>query len=61
MGIRKWDISQSSLQNNLIQDSEGNEESGYPVPDSTKQRHMTPRNPKMSKKHSQRRNSASNH
>jgi hypothetical protein len=31
----------------LIQDSEGNEENGYLVPDPNKTRHMTPRNPVM--------------
>jgi hypothetical protein len=31
----------------LIQDSEGNEENGYLVPDPNKTRHMTLRNPVM--------------
>jgi hypothetical protein len=30
-------------QNNLIQDSEGNEENGYPVQNSTKQRKTMPK------------------
>jgi hypothetical protein len=50
MGRRKRDGNHSPLQNNLIQDSEGNEENGYPVPVSTKQRYRTPRNPTMSTK-----------
>jgi hypothetical protein len=36
MGRRKRDGNHSPPQNNLIQDSEGNEENGYPVPDSNK-------------------------
>jgi hypothetical protein len=36
MGRRKRDGNHSSPQNNLIQDSEGNEENGYTVPDSNK-------------------------
>jgi hypothetical protein len=31
METRKWDGNQSPPKNNLIQDSEGNEENGYPV------------------------------
>jgi hypothetical protein len=50
-----------SSQNNLIQDSEGNEENGYPVPDSNKTKKMMPRNAMMIKEHTQRRNPASNH
>jgi hypothetical protein len=38
MGRRKNNGNYSPLQNNLIQDSEGNEENGYPVPDFKKQR-----------------------
>jgi methyltransferase-like protein len=36
MGRRKRDGNHSTPQNNLIQDSEGNEENAYPVPDSNK-------------------------
>jgi hypothetical protein len=36
MGRRKRDGNHPSQKNNLIQDSERNEENGYPVPDSTK-------------------------
>jgi hypothetical protein len=36
MGRRKRDGNHSSPQNNLIQNSEGNEEKGYPVLDSSK-------------------------
>jgi hypothetical protein len=35
-GKTKRDGNHSTPKNNLIQDSEGNEESGYPVPDSNK-------------------------
>jgi hypothetical protein len=34
MGRRKWDEKHSHPKNNLIQDSDGNEENGYPFPDS---------------------------
>jgi hypothetical protein len=36
MGRRKRDGNHSSTKNKLIQDSEGNEDNGYPVPDSNK-------------------------
>jgi hypothetical protein len=36
MGRRKRDGNHSTPKNNVIQDSEGNEENGYPVPDSNK-------------------------
>jgi hypothetical protein len=36
-----------SPQNNLKQDSEANEENGYPVLDSNKTKLMMPRNPAM--------------
>jgi hypothetical protein len=36
MGRRKRHGNHSPTKNNLIQDSEGNEENGYPVPDSKK-------------------------
>jgi hypothetical protein len=38
MGRRKRDGNHSTPQNNLIQDSEGNEENGHPVLTPTKQR-----------------------
>jgi hypothetical protein len=36
MGRRKRDANNSPPKNKLTQDSEGNEENGYPVPDSNK-------------------------
>jgi hypothetical protein len=36
MGRQKRDGNHSPPKNNLVQDSEGNEESGYPDPDSNK-------------------------
>jgi hypothetical protein len=36
MGSRKRDGNHSTPKNNLIQDSQGNEENGYPVLDSNK-------------------------
>jgi hypothetical protein len=36
MGRQKRDENHSPSKNNLKQDSEGNEENGYPVPDSNK-------------------------
>jgi hypothetical protein len=36
MGRRKKDGNHSFQKNNFIQDSEGNEENGYPVPDPNK-------------------------
>jgi hypothetical protein len=36
IGRWKRDGNHSCLQNKLVQDSEGNEENGYPVPDSNK-------------------------
>jgi hypothetical protein len=38
MGRRKTDGNHCPLKNNLIQDSEGNEENRYPVPDSNKRK-----------------------
>jgi hypothetical protein len=35
-GKQKRDGNHSPLQNKLAQDSEGNEENGYPIPDSNK-------------------------
>jgi hypothetical protein len=48
-------------QNNIIQDSEGNEENRYPVPDSNKTKINNAKEPNNAYKHSQRRNPASNH
>jgi formiminotetrahydrofolate cyclodeaminase len=50
MGRRKRDGNHSSPQNNLIQDSEGNEENGYPVPDSHKTKINDTKNATMSTK-----------
>jgi hypothetical protein len=36
MGTRKMDVNYSPPKNNLIQDSEGNEENTYPAPESNK-------------------------
>jgi molecular chaperone DnaK (HSP70) len=36
MGRRKRDANHSPSENNSVQDSEGNEKNGYPVPDSNK-------------------------
>jgi hypothetical protein len=36
MGRRKRDWNHSTPKNNLIHDSKGNEENGYPLPDSNK-------------------------
>jgi DNA-directed RNA polymerase len=41
MGRRKRDGNDSIPQNNLVQDSEGNEKNGYPVPDTKKTRNYT--------------------
>jgi hypothetical protein len=51
----------SSPQNNLIQDSEGNEEDGYPVPDSNKTKISDAKEPMMPTKQHERRNPESNH
>jgi hypothetical protein len=47
MGRRKRDRNHSSPKTNLIQDSEGNEENGYPVTDSNKTKISDPRNPNV--------------
>jgi hypothetical protein len=36
MGRQKRDGNHSLSKNNLIQDSEGNEENGYPIPDTNR-------------------------
>jgi hypothetical protein len=60
MGRQKRDGNPSPPQSKLVQDSEGNEENGYPDPDSNKQRYTIPRNPTSTQEHSERRNPASN-
>jgi hypothetical protein len=62
MGRRRRD-GNNSPQNkcNLIQESEGNEENGYPVPNSNKIMINDIRNTVTSTKHPQRRNLARNH
>jgi hypothetical protein len=57
MRRRKRDGNHSSPQNNLIQDSEGNEENGYPVPDPNKTKLMIPRNPVIPTKPSSKKKS----
>jgi hypothetical protein len=52
MGRRKKDGNHSSPKNNLIQDSEGNEENGYPVPDSNKTKINDTKEPKNAHKNS---------
>jgi hypothetical protein len=47
MGRQKRDGNHFPHKNNLIQDSEGNEENENPVLDSNKTKIMTPRNPMM--------------
>jgi hypothetical protein len=61
MERQKGDGNHSPPQNNVIQDSEGNEENGYPVPDSNKTKINDARNPMMPQEHPQRRNPASTH
>jgi molecular chaperone DnaK (HSP70) len=45
MGRRKRDGNHSPLKNKLVQYSEGNEENGYPVPDSNKRKIDYPKEP----------------
>jgi hypothetical protein len=47
MGRQKGWKPFSPPKNNLIQDSQGNDENGYPVLDSNKTKKMTARNPMM--------------
>jgi hypothetical protein len=61
VGRRKRDGNHSPLKNNLIQDSEGNEENGYQVLDSNKAKINDAKEPKDVHKHTQRRNPSSNH
>jgi hypothetical protein len=58
---KKRDGNHSPHKTKLIQDSEGNKENGYPVPDSKKQRQTMTRNPVKPKRTFERRNPASNH
>jgi hypothetical protein len=60
MGRRKRDGNQSPLKNNLIQDSEGNEENGYPVLDSNQTKINDAKNPVPTRTPPERRNPASN-
>jgi hypothetical protein len=46
MGRQKRYGKHSPPQNKLVQDSEGNEENGYPDPDSNKTKINVPRNPR---------------
>jgi hypothetical protein len=52
MGRLKRDRSHFHLKNNLTQDSEGNEEKGYPVPDSNKTKIHDIKEPNHAHKHS---------
>jgi hypothetical protein len=62
MRRRKRDGNHSPPQKKLIQDSQGNEENQYQVPDSNKTKINYPKEPnEVHKKHSERRNPASNH
>jgi hypothetical protein len=45
MGRWKKDRNHSSLKNKLVQDLDGNEENGYPVPDSNKTKIDYPKEP----------------
>jgi hypothetical protein len=51
MGRRKWDGNHSPPpRNKLVQDSEGNEENGYSVPDPNKTKIDYPKEPKKANK-----------
>jgi hypothetical protein len=45
MGRQKREGNHSSPQNKLVQNSEGNKENGYPIPDSNKTKINDTRNP----------------
>jgi hypothetical protein len=45
MGRQKRDGNHSPPQNKLVHDSEGNEENGYPIPDSNKTKKDYPKEP----------------
>jgi hypothetical protein len=51
----------SPPKNKLIQDSEGNEENGYAVPDSNKTKIKYLKKPNEASRHSEQRNRESNH
>jgi hypothetical protein len=61
MGRKKRDGNHSPPKNNLMQDSEGKEENGYPVPDCNKTKINVVKNQIMPTEHPQRRNTASKH
>jgi hypothetical protein len=62
VGRRKRDGNYSPSKNNLIQDSEGNEENGHPVLDSNKTKRNNAKEPKDAHKNSlKEKNPASNH
>jgi hypothetical protein len=57
LGRRKRDGNHSLPKNNLIQDSEGNEENRYPAPDSKNTKINYTRNPMMSRRTSSKKKS----
>jgi hypothetical protein len=57
MGRRKTNENHSSCQNNLTQDSEGNEENRYLVPDSSKTKINDTKDPMMSTRTSSKKKS----
>jgi hypothetical protein len=61
IGRRKRDGNHSPPKNNLIQDSQGNEENGYLVPEANKAKINDTNKPNNVHRHLQRRNPASNH
>jgi hypothetical protein len=61
MGRQKRDGNHSPHKNKLIQDSEGNEENRYPVPEPNKTKIDYPKEPKKSTRTPERRNPASIH
>jgi hypothetical protein len=60
-GVRKRDGNHSPHKNNLIQDSEGNEENRYPIPDSNKTKIIMTRKSTMPRRTPSKMKSASNH
>jgi hypothetical protein len=60
MERQKKDGNNFSPQNKLVEESEGNEENGYPYQTPTKQRKSIPKTPMKPTRHHERRNSASN-
>jgi hypothetical protein len=61
MGKRRRDGNHSPQKNYLIQDSEGYEEKGYPVPDPNKTMINNTKEPSDANKHPQKRNLSRNH